>query len=158
MASILTKTNRFISSVPVSLLWPRFGIRSVCSTGFRHMSEPSAAEPDVPSPGRKVLETFTEEFEIGSRLITLETGKIARFANGAVVMGMEETRVLSTVASSKGDGVREFLPLTVCVLSSVCHFSLILENFEMGFWNSRLSCIGAGVKSYFFHINLLGFV
>lgn len=37
-------------------------------------------------------------------------------------------------------------------------FSLILENFEMGFWNSRLSCIGAGVKSYFFHINLLGFV
>ncbi|RWR91767.1 polyribonucleotide nucleotidyltransferase 2, mitochondrial [Cinnamomum micranthum f. kanehirae] len=113
MASVARRTNRLLSSVPVSLSWPRFGLRGVCSTGFRFMSEPSAAEPDTPSPGRKVLETFTEEFEIGSRLITLETGKIARFANGAVVMGMEETRLLSTVASSKGDGVRDFLPLTV---------------------------------------------
>ncbi|KAJ8623923.1 hypothetical protein MRB53_032453 [Persea americana] len=113
MASVARRTNRLLSSVPVSLSWPRFGLRGVCSTGFRFMSEPSAAEPDTPSPGRKVLETFTEEFEIGSRLITLETGKIARFANGAVVMGMEETRLLSTVTSSKGDGVRDFLPLTV---------------------------------------------
>lgn len=63
--------------------------------------------------GTKVLETFKEEFEIGSRLITLETGKIARFANGSVVMGMDETKVLSTVASAKGDAVRDFLPLTV---------------------------------------------
>ncbi|KVI02466.1 Exoribonuclease, phosphorolytic domain 1, partial [Cynara cardunculus var. scolymus] len=61
----------------------------------------------------KVLETFKEEFEIGSRLIALETGKIARFANGAVVLGMEDTKVLSTVCSAKGDGVRDFLPLTV---------------------------------------------
>ncbi|KAM6582156.1 hypothetical protein CsatB_009158 [Cannabis sativa] len=43
----------------------------------------------------------------------LETGKIARFANGAVVLGVEETKVLSTVTSSKGDDVRDFLPLTV---------------------------------------------
>lgn len=61
----------------------------------------------------KVLETFKEEFEIGSRSITFETGKIARFANGAVVMSMDETKVLSTVASSKGDAARDFLPLTV---------------------------------------------
>ncbi|CAA2997103.1 polyribonucleotide nucleotidyltransferase 2, mitochondrial [Olea europaea subsp. europaea] len=45
---------------------------------------------------------------------------MARFANGAVVLAMEETRVLSTVASAKGDSVRDFLPLTVIasVLSS----------------------------------------
>ncbi|XP_019442534.1 PREDICTED: polyribonucleotide nucleotidyltransferase 2, mitochondrial isoform X2 [Lupinus angustifolius] len=61
----------------------------------------------------KVLETFNEQFEIGSRLITLETGKIARFANGAVVLGIDETKVLSTVCSAKGDAVRDFLPLTV---------------------------------------------
>lgn len=76
-----------------------------------------AAEPpgDVaPAPGRKILEVFTEEFEVGSRTITLETGKIARFANGSVVIGMEQTKVLSTVASAKsGDGLRDFLPLTV---------------------------------------------
>lgn len=38
---------------------------------------------------------------------------MARFANGAVVLAMEETKVLSTVASGKGDAVRDFLPLTV---------------------------------------------
>ncbi|KAL5097031.1 hypothetical protein RYX36_001358 [Vicia faba] len=62
----------------------------------------------------KFLETFTEEFEIGNRLVTLETGKIARFANGAVVLSMEDTKVLSTVTSSKEDTARaDFLPLTV---------------------------------------------
>lgn len=64
-------------------------------------------------PGRKVLETFKEEFEIGSRTITIETGKIARFANGSVVITMDETNVLSTVSSAKTDGSRDFLPLTV---------------------------------------------
>lgn len=38
---------------------------------------------------------------------------IARFTNGEVVIGMEETKVLSTVASAKVDAVRDFLPLTV---------------------------------------------
>lgn len=71
-------------------------------------------DTDTPVAGTKVLETFAEEFEIGSRKITLETGKIARFANGSVILAMEETKVLSTVASSKGDAIRDFLPLTVC--------------------------------------------
>ncbi|KAJ8618003.1 hypothetical protein MRB53_014189 [Persea americana] len=61
------------------------------------MSKSSTLEPNTASPGRKVLEKFMEEFEIGSRLITLETGKIASFANGAIVMGMEVTMVLSTI-------------------------------------------------------------
>ncbi|XXG62794.1 hypothetical protein AAC387_Pa05g1100 [Persea americana] len=61
------------------------------------MSKSSTLEPDTPSSGRKVLETIMEEFEIGSRLIMLKIGKIASFANGAIVMGMEDTRVLSTV-------------------------------------------------------------
>ncbi|XP_077221044.1 polyribonucleotide nucleotidyltransferase isoform X2 [Tasmannia lanceolata] len=93
------------------LTWRRLGYRRFCSGRLGFLS--SSDESEVPTLGRKVLETFTEEFEIGSRLITFETGKIARFANGSVVMGIEETKVLSTVASSKGDGVRDFLPLTV---------------------------------------------
>ncbi|XXG59582.1 hypothetical protein AAC387_Pa04g1642 [Persea americana] len=60
------------------------------------MSKSSTLEPNTASPGQKVLEMFMEEFEIGLRLITLETGKIASFANGAIVMGMEVTMVLST--------------------------------------------------------------
>lgn len=82
--------------------------------GFSSQSQ-RHLDPESPVAGTKVLETFKEEFEIGDRLITLETGKIARFANGAVVLGMEETKVLSTVAAAKGDAVRDFLPLTVCL-------------------------------------------
>ncbi|KAJ9564256.1 hypothetical protein OSB04_000222 [Centaurea solstitialis] len=86
--------------------------RSCFATSFS--TSPAATDSETPAvAGAKVLETFREEFEIGSRLITLETGKIARFANGAVVLGMEDTKVLSTVCSAKGDGVRDFLPLTV---------------------------------------------
>jgi hypothetical protein len=61
-----------------------------------------------------VLESFREEFEIGGRLIAFETGKVARFANGSVVISMEDTNVLATVAAAKSsDPVRDFLPLTV---------------------------------------------
>lgn len=71
-----------------------------------------AAAP--PPPGRKVLESFREEFEIGGRLIAFETGKMARFANGSVVISMDDTHVLSTVAAAKSsEPVRDFLPLTV---------------------------------------------
>ncbi|KZV45682.1 polyribonucleotide nucleotidyltransferase 2, mitochondrial [Dorcoceras hygrometricum] len=63
--------------------------------------------------GRKILETHAEEFDVGSRNITLETGKLARFANDAVILAMEETTVLSTVSSAKSDGTRDFQPLTV---------------------------------------------
>ncbi|KAD2073971.1 hypothetical protein E3N88_41895 [Mikania micrantha] len=95
--------------------------RSLCSRrtiisgrrSFAASISTSPADSKAPISRTKVLETFREEFEIGSRLITLETGKIARFANGAVVLRMEDTNVLSTVCSAKGDGVRDFLPLTV---------------------------------------------
>ncbi|XP_057758466.1 polyribonucleotide nucleotidyltransferase 2, mitochondrial [Arachis stenosperma] len=70
-------------------------------------------DPDSPPTTTKVLESFKEEFEVGSRLITLESGKVARFANGAVVLGLDGTNVLSTVCSARGDAVRDFLPLTV---------------------------------------------
>lgn len=117
MSSIASRTHPLLTSVPLFLTWSRFGFRTICSgrIGFAASSpSPSASDSDPPDiAGRKFLETFKEEFEIGSRLITLETGKIARFANGAVVFAMDETKVLSTVASAKGDAVQSFLPLTV---------------------------------------------
>ncbi|XP_016498172.1 polyribonucleotide nucleotidyltransferase 2, mitochondrial [Nicotiana tabacum] len=114
MASVRNKVNPLL--IPYVLTWRRFGFRTICSSriGFAPSTSPSFADADTPPvAGKKILETFAEEFEIGSRKITLETGKIARFANGSVVLAMDETKVLSTVASSKGDAARDFLPLTV---------------------------------------------
>ncbi|OVA19859.1 Exoribonuclease [Macleaya cordata] len=116
MATLGRRTNPFFSSyIPIFLKWRKFGLRNICSNrlGVMPSSSSSSSSSEVPVAGTKVLESFKEEFEIGSHVISFETGKIARFANGAVVMAMEETKVLSTVASAKGDDVRDFLPLTV---------------------------------------------
>ncbi|KAK9117204.1 hypothetical protein Sjap_016151 [Stephania japonica] len=111
--ALASRANPLISSLPSFLTWRRLGFRTICSGRLGHLSSsPDVSDPQS-SPGAKFLQTFTEEFEVGSHSITLETGKIARFANGSVVLAMEETKVLSTVASAKGDGVRDFLPLTV---------------------------------------------
>lgn len=86
---------------------------SIHSSAIRLFSHPVSVVPPV-----KILETFSEEFEVGSHKIKLETGLLARFANGAVVYNTGDTHVLSTVASGKGDNgsVRDFLPLTVSIL------------------------------------------
>ncbi|KAG6398216.1 hypothetical protein SASPL_139671 [Salvia splendens] len=113
MAPVATKANPLLTTIP----WRRIKFRSICGGRISHAPPSSPAQSttatDSVSAGKKVLETFTEEFEIGKRKITMETGRIARFANGSVVLSMEETRVLSTVASAKSDGSRDFLPLTV---------------------------------------------
>ena len=88
-------------------------------------AEAAAAPP--PTPGRKVLESFREEFEIGGRSIAFETGKMARFANGSVVISMEDTHVLSTVAAAKSsEPVRDFLPLTVRITPCIFSFNVIV--------------------------------
>ncbi|KAJ7970811.1 Polyribonucleotide nucleotidyltransferase [Quillaja saponaria] len=112
MASALNRANPLLSTLPHVLTWRTLGFRTICS-GRLGFATQSQLDPEPPVAGTKVLETFKEEFEIGSRLITLETGKIARFANGSVVLGMEDTKVLSAVTSAKGDAIRDFLPLTV---------------------------------------------
>ncbi|KAJ0962507.1 hypothetical protein J5N97_027629 [Dioscorea zingiberensis] len=115
-AALRRKPTPLLSTAPHLLTRRRHWIRSLCSSHLGFLSRSPDPEADAnasPVPGVKVLESFSEVFEVGSRTITIETGKIARFANGAVVIGMGDTKVLSTVASSKGDGVRDFLPLTV---------------------------------------------
>lgn len=64
--------------------------------------------------GTKLLEIFTEEFEVGNRLITFQTGKYGRFSNGAVVLTMEDNKIISAVNTSRDEIARnDFLPLTV---------------------------------------------
>ncbi|GFY83130.1 polyribonucleotide nucleotidyltransferase [Actinidia rufa] len=114
MAYVARRRNPLLTSFPHIFTWRRFGLRTICGGRLAFAPSASASQSDHETPvaGTKVLESLTEEFEIGSNKITLETGKIARFANGSVVLAMEETKVLSTVASAKGDSVRDFLPLT----------------------------------------------
>ncbi|XP_062222750.1 polyribonucleotide nucleotidyltransferase 2, mitochondrial-like [Phragmites australis] len=88
--------------------------RAAFLSGAAEEEAPLAAADAPPPPGTKVLESFREEFEIGGCAIAFETGKVARFANGSVVISMDDTHVLATVAAAKSsEPVRDFLPLTV---------------------------------------------
>jgi polyribonucleotide nucleotidyltransferase len=61
------------------------------------------------------MNPITHEFDFGDgRMITLETGKLAKQADGAVVLKFGSTMLLATVVSAKEakDGV-DFMPLTV---------------------------------------------
>ncbi|KAJ6797133.1 polyribonucleotide nucleotidyltransferase 2, mitochondrial [Iris pallida] len=105
-AALRRRANPLRATFASPLPWR--SLRAICSD----LPLPNE-EQQPPAPGRKILESFKEEFEIGSRTISIETRKIARFANGSVVLAMDDTNVLSTVASAKGDGSSGFLPLTV---------------------------------------------
>ena len=58
---------------------------------------------------------ITKSFDLGDgRIIEIETGKLAKQADGSVVVKMGDTMLLATVVSSKEakEGV-DFLPLSV---------------------------------------------
>ena len=55
-----------------------------------------------------------KSFQYGHHTITLETGEIARQADGAVIIGMGDTRILVTVVGAKkAKEGQDFFPLTV---------------------------------------------
>jgi len=54
-----------------------------------------------------------KQFQYGDRLVTLETGEIARQANGAVMIDVEGTSLLVTVVGKKEGSGGDFFPLTV---------------------------------------------
>ena len=60
------------------------------------------------------MTAIKKEFQFGDHKVTLETGEVARQADGAVIINMEDTVVLCTVVGSKHamEG-RDFFPLTV---------------------------------------------
>src|SRR5258706_688540 len=78
-------------------------------------NQPRAIRPDGKT--KKVKSMFNivkEEFEWGGRKFVLETGKVARQADGAVVATYGETVVLATVVGDRSPraGI-DFFPLTV---------------------------------------------
>lgn len=60
------------------------------------------------------MSKITASFQYGKHQVTLETGEVARQADGAVIIGMGDTRVLVTVVAAKTamEGA-DFFPLTV---------------------------------------------
>jgi polyribonucleotide nucleotidyltransferase len=57
--------------------------------------------------------TQSVEMQLGGRPFSLETGRLAKQANGAVVVRYGDTVVLSTVTASPGPKDLDFFPLTV---------------------------------------------
>ncbi len=57
---------------------------------------------------------ITKSFQYGNQQVTLETGEIARQADGAVMIGMGNTRILVTVVAARtAKEGQDFFPLTV---------------------------------------------
>ncbi|HEY2459724.1 MAG TPA: polyribonucleotide nucleotidyltransferase [Candidatus Acidoferrum sp.] len=56
---------------------------------------------------------FQVTVDVGGRPLTLETGKIAKQANGAIIARYGDTVVLTTACMSTAANDRDFLPLTV---------------------------------------------
>ena len=55
-----------------------------------------------------------KQFQYGNHTITLETGRVARQASGAVICSMDDTAVLCTVVGAKqAKPGQDFFPLTV---------------------------------------------
>src|SRR5687767_8468541 len=62
-------------------------------------------------PNWKVVQ---ETFKIGDKEVTIETGRLAKQADGAILVSCNDTRVLVTVVSDmEADPGRDFFPLTV---------------------------------------------
>lgn len=60
------------------------------------------------------MNPIRKTFALGRHQVTLETGEIARQADGAVMVTMEDTVVLVTcVALKKAKAGQDFFPLTV---------------------------------------------
>ena len=55
----------------------------------------------------------TVSIEVGGRPLTIETGKLAKQANGSVVIRQDDSMILVTACASKNDVPFDFLPLTV---------------------------------------------
>ncbi len=60
-----------------------------------------------------MFEVFRKEVKFGGKKLTFETGKVARQADGAVVVTYGGTTVLCTATAAKNNSEADFFPLTV---------------------------------------------
>ena len=61
-----------------------------------------------------IPKVYTESIDLGDgRTITIETGKLAKQADGSAVIQMGDAMILATVVSARQSSDVDFLPLTV---------------------------------------------
>src|SRR5438105_4691301 len=70
-------------------------------------------ENSVMSENNHTPAPYSVSVEVGGRLLTLETGKIAKQANGAITARYGDTILLTTACMASTANDRDFLPLTV---------------------------------------------
>eukprot|EP00249_Psilotum_nudum_P016788 c25988_g1_i1 orf=158-3031(+) len=88
--------------------------RRLLKTSALHLHQVNAEEANTSRLYPARGEVFEEKAHVGPHVVTFETGKLARFASGAVVLGIKETKVLATVVSeNKVNDGKDFLPLQV---------------------------------------------
>src|SRR6266567_3394282 len=81
--------------------------RIAANVNSRPVSPANAPEDaHTPAPHRVTV-------EVGGRTLTLETGKIAKQANGAITARYGDTVLLTTACMASAMNDRDFLPLTV---------------------------------------------
>nr|MDP2191092.1 polyribonucleotide nucleotidyltransferase [Rhodoferax sp.] len=77
-----------------------------------------------------IFNKVTKTFQWGQHTVTMETGEIARQANGAVLLDMDGTVVLATVVGkTEGKAGQDFFPLTVDYLEKSYAIGKIPGNF-----------------------------
>ncbi len=59
------------------------------------------------------MNPIRKEFQYGDQLVSIETGEVARQADGAVIIDIEGTSLLVTVVEKEGRPDADFFPLTV---------------------------------------------
>ena len=62
-----------------------------------------------------MFKIHNEEIEVNGKKLTLETGKVARQADGAIIATLGETVVIATAVGAKkvADGFQDYFPLSV---------------------------------------------
>ena len=60
-----------------------------------------------------MFEVYRKEVKFGGEKLTFETGKVARQADGAVLVSYGGTTVLCTATAAKNNSDADFFPLTV---------------------------------------------
>ncbi len=73
--------------------------------------------------------SVTETFRVGDETLTLETGRIARQAHGAVVLRHKKTMILATVVCAHGRRTADFFPLTVDYREKLAASGVIPGNY-----------------------------
>jgi polyribonucleotide nucleotidyltransferase len=90
----------------------RSGARAIAEP-VTDAASPAAVAADKPAAGRSAGGKVVVERQIGGRTLTLETGRMAKLSDGAVVARYGDTMVLATVNSAKAPEGIDFFPLTV---------------------------------------------